>query len=492
MQTKALTTLLLFAMLCSTSLQSAMACPFCAAVSQTFTEEIESMDVVVIAKLVELPKQPKDPALGGVKAKFEIVTTIKGKEHLGKNKFIESLYYGEGRLDRQFLLMATDPPQLMWSTPTLLSIRAIDYIHKALKQPKQGAERLAFFQQFLEDKDEMLARDAYDEFAKAPYDSVVALKPKMNHDQLVTWIENPELPANRRRLYLTMLGVCGDNSDLEFLEGFLRSTDRKSKAGLDALIGCYLTLARSDGMTLIEELFLKNKEAEYADTYAAIMAIRFHGTETDVIPRKRLLAGLHHMLDRPSLADLIIVDLARWEDWSVADKLVDLFKNADEDSSWVRVPVIRYLMACPKPEAKKYLIELEKVDPDAMKRAQTFFPFRNSGVPSRAEAEKIAASENLLINDDVAFAAEEEIALVGVDLPLEGEVVEDGTAVAQRSTRDHHSTAGDVSLAESVKNQAPIPQPKMTYTLGIPVGLGVLLMLAVWGVLYTPTSSSIV
>ena len=37
----------------------------------------------------------------------------------------------------------------------------------------------------LEDGDELLARDAYDEFAKAPYDVVKALKPKMNHDQLV-------------------------------------------------------------------------------------------------------------------------------------------------------------------------------------------------------------------------------------------------------------------------------------------------------------------
>ena len=37
---------------------------------------------------------------------------------------------------------------------------------------------LKFFQGFLEDDDEMLARDAYDEFAKAPYEAVKQLKPK--------------------------------------------------------------------------------------------------------------------------------------------------------------------------------------------------------------------------------------------------------------------------------------------------------------------------
>ena len=56
---------------------------------------------------------------------------------------------------------------------------------------------------------------------------------------------------------------------------------------------------------------LANKKAPYADTYAAIMALRFHGSETDVVPKKRILEGLRYMLDRPQLADLVIPDLAR-------------------------------------------------------------------------------------------------------------------------------------------------------------------------------------
>ena len=80
------------------------------------------------------------------------------------------------------------------------------------------------------------------------------------------------------------------------------------------------------------------------------------------------------MLDRPELADLVIPDLARWEDWSVMEQLVKLFKTADEKTSWVRVPVINYLRACPLPEAKQHLTSLEKIDPDAVRRASTFFP----------------------------------------------------------------------------------------------------------------------
>jgi hypothetical protein len=190
----------------------------------------------------------------------------------------------------------------------------------------------------------------------------------------VAWIKNPEIPASRRRLYLVMLGVAGDEKNLPMIEEYMKSSDRKSKAGLDALVACYLTLKGEAGLPLVEELFLANKKADYADTYAAIMAIRFHGSDGGVIDHKRLVLSLHHMLERPELADLVIPDLAKWEDWAAMDRLFDLYKTADEKNSWVRVPVINYLRSCPQPKAKELLKECEKIDPAAVKRANTFFP----------------------------------------------------------------------------------------------------------------------
>jgi hypothetical protein len=85
------------------------------------------------------------------------------------------------------------------------------------------------------------------------------------------------------------------------------------------------------------------------------------------------------ILDRPSLADLVIPDLARWEDWSQVDKLVSLFKTADEQTTWVRVPVINYLRACPHQEAKNRLEELKEIDPAAYRRATSFFLLPSPG-----------------------------------------------------------------------------------------------------------------
>lgn len=365
------------------TVQPAGACPFCAAVSQTFSQEMESMDVVVVAKLLKLPP-PSDPNVPAdattefAKAQFAPVQVLKGEKLVDLKKPIETLYFGEGSIGKEFLIMAVretpDSNRLQWTTPLLLSERGKQYIQTLPTLPKDGAARLAFFNKYLEDKDEMLARDAYDEFANAPYLAVQELKPEMDHAQLISWIKNEDIPASRRRLYLTMLGVCGTQEDVPMLEEMLRSSDRKAKAGLDAMIGCYLTLTGEKGLPLIEELFLANAKSEYADTYSAIMALRFHGTEGGVIDREKVVKSVRHMLKRPQLADLVIPDLARWEDWESMDEMVELFKTADEKSSWVRVPVINFLRACPLPEAKEHLAELEKIDPAAVKRANMFFP----------------------------------------------------------------------------------------------------------------------
>lgn len=404
-----------------TAAAAAHACPFCSAQSQTFSEEMRSMDAVAIARLVKLPASSKNsgstlqPPNGATrtesdfeigKATFEIVEVLKGNSVVGDQREIETLYFGDGKIGQEFLVMGVDPPKLMWSTPMRLTDRGRTYLTKLTTIPEKGVERMRFFQDYLEDSDEMLARDAYDEFANTPYEDVKKLRPYMKHDELVKWIKSEDVPASRRRLYLTMLGVCGGTPDLPMLEDMMRSSDRRMKAGLDAMIACYLTLAGEQGMPLIEELFLKNQNAEYADTYAAIMALRFHGTETDVIAKARIVEGLRHMLDRPKLADLVIPDLARWKDWSVMPKLVELFKNADEKSSWVRVPVINYLRACPLPEAKAYISELEKVDPAAVKRANTFFPFSPAGTSSSGWQRRQEDGESvnaMIVSEDESF-----------------------------------------------------------------------------------------
>ncbi len=338
----------------------------------TFSEQLTSNDVVVVAKLLEVPPPSDDPDADFPKAQFEIVQVIKGVDFVAPEMKFSTQLVGTYPIGEKFLVMGVDPPKLAWTTPMKASDRVFQYLQDIQSLPAKGPKRLEFFQNFFEDKESILAFDAYDEFALASYPDLIAMKDQLQHDKLIAWILDPEISVNRRRLYFTLLGICGTAEDTKVLEDLIRSNDRKKRAGLDALIASYLTLKGPAGVDLIEEIFLVDTEADYVDANAAVMALRFHGTELKLIPKERIVVAIRHLLDRPKMADMIIPDLARWEDWSVMERLVQMFKDADEESNWLRVPVITYLRACPKPEAKVYIEELSKIDPESVRRADFF------------------------------------------------------------------------------------------------------------------------
>jgi hypothetical protein len=369
----------------------ASACPFCSAVQLTLAQEMKGADAAVIAELTELPPRPAGadaafaPGIGEpiVKSKFRIVEVLKGAELLKKTKQIETIYLGELPVGAQFLITAVDPKSLSWATPIALTKRSRPYVDVLLKLPETGPDRLAFFQEYLEDEEEMLKRDAYDEFGQASYADVKAFGPRVNYKQLIEWLNNPDISPSHRRLYFTLLGVCGTEKDLGLIEAIFQSKDRKLKAGLDAMIGSYLAIKGPSGLSLIEDLFLKNQTAEFTDTYGAIQAIRI-AQETGIVSKEKAAEAFHFMLDRPKMADLVIPDLARWQDWTVLDRLVGLFVNADADSAWVRVPVLKYLQVCPLPAAKEQLAKLSQLDPTAAKQAQSFLLPGGAAMPPAA------------------------------------------------------------------------------------------------------------
>lgn len=359
---------------------SASACPFCTAVSQTLRQEMKQMDAVAIAVRIQADSESISI--------FEIQRVIKGEQFLSVGQKVPMNYFGRAETGETFLVLGIDPPELLWSSPLQLSEKAVEYVDQITKLPEDdGVERLRFFLKYLSDTDPILARDVYDEFASASYTDMQLLKESYDRAWLLESIQDVDMPPDRRRLYLVMLGICGQAEDAGELEKMLRSDDPNQRSGLDALVSCFISLRGADALDLVNELYLNNRESSYADTYSAIMALRFHGTDGGVVDRQKVAESLRIMLDRPELADLVIPDLARWEDWTVISKLADLFRNADDKSSWVRVPVINYLRACPLPEAAKVIEELKELDPVSYRRATQFFP-----VPQPADSESSSIS----------------------------------------------------------------------------------------------------
>jgi hypothetical protein len=408
---------------------TARGCPFCSAAMQTLSQEIESADVALIAELVEpMPTSASDDAGEQIPAaRFRIVDVIRGQDRLEGRQEIEVIYFGDEAPDRKFMitgLAGVTGPGLDWTTPVPLSEAAIAYVKKLPTAPAQGADRLAFFQDYLQHDDPLLAQDAYDEFARTPYADVQALGPRMNREQVLKWIDDADVGPSSRRLYLTMLGVCGQPQDVGLLEELmnfdyqlmkpgiaaaiaasaawgppagvsiidevLHMEERRKRESLDALVACYIKLKGPSALDLINELFLSNPKVEFKHLHATLMALRFHGEETDVLPREKLLESMRLALDHKEFADQVIPDLTRWEDWDVMPRLVAMFKESPPDD-WVRQPVASYLLVAAEApgavgeRAQSSLAELEQLDKPTIDRARSLSAF---GFLQRASAPK--------------------------------------------------------------------------------------------------------
>lgn len=354
---------------------SLLACPFCAAPSRTLSEQMESFDIVVIAEMMTEPVAEDDVRLP--RATFRVKQCLRGselfsQEEIREGKEFESIVVSKkDKPGDLFLVMGNGTRNINWSTPMQISPRVREYLEQLKGLPESGGDRLAFFYQFLEDDEPLLANDAYDEFASASYAAVKELGERLDRKQLVAWVQDPDVLKVRKGLYYTLLGICGGDDEIAFLEEVIQSGDRERQSGLDALIACYLTLKGDEGVPLVESTFLDNPAAEHIDVFSAITALRFHATEADKVSKDRIVQAFHYVLKQPKMADMVINDLARLEDWTVMDQLVAMFREANsDDTKWVRTPIISYLQACPLPVAKQHIATLREIDPQAVERAE--------------------------------------------------------------------------------------------------------------------------
>lgn len=514
---------------------TAHACPFCATPMQTLSEELAEAEAAVIARLEkpmadlgdgELPteEQPEEPM--DDTALFVVVEPLRGNSAQPGDE-LKIVYFGEDPPEKRFMItsfslnLGEEKPvtgeRVEWGTPLPLSDAAVEYVKQLESVPEKGPDRLAFFQQYFEHPDPLLAQDSYDEFARASYEVIIAFKERMDRSKLLEWIESPEVGPSSRRLYLTMLGVCGQPEDVAMLEKLLhfdyrqieplvaasistvgltgspvglgivdtlvRAENRRKKECLDALIACYLKLKGPDGLELVKQRFFGNPKVEYYHLHSAIMAIRFHGEEADVIPRADLIKTMRMVLDHPKFADQVVTDLTRWEDWEIMNRLVSLFLASEEDA-YIRLPVASYLLvAADQPgevgeQADSFITALKTIDPDTMKRAELPLAFS-----------ALSMSKSRVVDEADATQATEPAQAVGANSEAAKSVEE--AEEPRQSTLPKSDAANpplpngmEIVTSESVDSDAKtkVETPSRVAMIGIAVLAGII-MFIVFGVL---------
>lgn len=296
---------------------------------------------------------------------------------------------GERQVTRGLVFGSLDPGGRMVWTDAETEATATSFAY-LMNAPDGEDERLLYALQFLDSDDALTANDAWTEVSRAPPDMLQSIARRFDPARLREKVADPKTPLQWGGFYAQLLGYCGAPKDAELMEQTIVAHTDDFRPGLDGLMSGYLLLAGEPGLAVIEKSKILS-QVPFSETYAALQALRFMWScGNGRIPPERLKVSMRLLLDRPELCDLAIFDLARWKDWSVQDRLIELYGTDDYNLPSIRRAIIRFMIAgtkdvdpvegVPSPRhalrARMYLERLRGRDPKLVADAERFFLLR--------------------------------------------------------------------------------------------------------------------
>ncbi len=359
----------------------ANACPFCGPPQTRLSERLTKNDVTVIAEFLE--STPGKNGFGG-NTRFRTIERLRGPE--GKLTFLkgDSITLPRelnGVRGQRCLLFGRKEDEVTWESPVPLSDEGESYLRKSPTADDPVAKRLEYFLKYLESKDSVVAMDSMAEFAVVPYSDVAAISAKLPREKLRIWLNDEQTVPHRLGLYGMMLGLCGTAEDAEFLRSKIEAPLSEYPSGLDGITFGYLLLTKTDGLDRLDKVKLRPLSTNTNELPSIMAALRVMWTDGgDRIPRERLRQSMRLCLNRPETAEMAITDLARWEDWSLQDRLMSLYGAKDFDDRHTRQAIAGYFAAASKSksaevklQARKNLDKLRERDPAIVRDVERKF-----------------------------------------------------------------------------------------------------------------------
>ena len=379
-------------------LAAVLACPFCEAPGLTLSEQLGNSDVVVLAEWLEADRggdAPDNPAY----TRFEVKQALEGPFAVGKK--LKLAGYQSGTKGETVLLTAGGGEILQWDLPVPISAEGFAYLRNAPDADAPVEQRLRFYLKHLEHPDDLVASDAYGEFGNVPFEQVEAIADELPREKLARWVADPDTDPARLAFYGMLLGLCGNDADADVLRDKIFKGTDEYRIGIDGLMSGFLLLTGEAGLKELEDAKLspryvpgpdgepledENGEpilVPFSELYAAMQAVRFMWTYGgDRISADRLKQALRIQLKSPDFAEVVIADLARWQDWGALDRVAGLWDAEGYDVPAIRRAIVRYLLEAERDApttgdapphvaaAKAALAKIEAEDPDLVQSAR--------------------------------------------------------------------------------------------------------------------------
>lgn len=321
-------------------------------------EQLQQSDHLLLGKWIGGDKATETKA--GT-ARFEVLEVAKSVgDRFKVGETLELPQYLPGSEKSTYALMGPDARLVDWQVPSEVSAAAWKYLSELpppVTDPAKQTERLAFAIDYLEHPDQIVANDAFAEFAAAPYEVIVPLRDRLPREKLRKLVTDPKTPVTRIGLYGLLLGLCGTDEDAVAMEQKIVAANSEFRLGLDGVMAGYLLIRGEDGLKVLEDSKMKvtkqtnadGKEIDipFSEIYATMQALRFLWTyEPDRIPKDRLKQSMRLLLENPQLSDLVIADLSRWKDWSIQDRLMTMYDDEKYNIPAVKRAIVRFMHYC--------------------------------------------------------------------------------------------------------------------------------------------------
>jgi hypothetical protein len=361
-----------------------LACSLCGSVrsQDTLGEELERAKLVVYGRAVSSELFSHEGATpGSGRTELQIDRVLKNDPLLGNNK---GLILGrwlpvQDRKNppRYLVFCSADKGQLdAYLGREVRSDAVLAYLEGAGKARSQGrVQALQYYFNHLDSSDEMIAGDAFLEFARANDQEVDQVRRSLKPDKIRALLQNPGTKPEFLGLLAFLLGGCGEARDADYLLSLLQRNDESSRKARDGVLAGYLSLKPREGWELLRSHVGDGSKAIIPDRLCAINAVRFCYTLKMGEYRQGALRCLEAMVPDGDAADFAVEDLRKWQIWDLTPLVLAQYHKKSHAVPIIRRAIVRYALSCPQAEARQFLDRIRAQDHEMIRQVEEGLQF---------------------------------------------------------------------------------------------------------------------
>ena len=360
---------------------TSLACPFCGPVETPLSYSIKrSTDIAIGDSVTDAVANRQGQRHQSFSLLSRIIPTPSGRKVVAIEPAIPLV---QAAVETTFsgTALLFDLPVTGWTAHAADEM----FLGYALKIPPltqknfKDKSRLEWFAQWLDHPNPAIAKDAYAEFALAPFHDVRDSAHAFSPERVIDHLNDLFNQQQRRGFYGIVAGVLARRSSKGsqsacaniLVRMITKHHSSDFQAGLDGIMaGLFIALGKQ-ALSVLERENLFENEVSPVNQRHLLQALRFCWEyPSDTIPRTEVILITRKLFPVPHLTREVIVDLSRYQDWEFCNQIVAMWDTLGAEDPLIRPAIIGYLLACPPEKSASLLTQLREKDIELFDRAQ--------------------------------------------------------------------------------------------------------------------------